>query len=117
MATTNAASATRLLPVFRVDKFAVPPASMRAFLDRLRQVHKVLETLPGCSQSVVLTQSGGSDEFNVVTIAQWVDEAAAANARVAMQAYYRDEQFDADAFMRRLGVRGDFSVYDPVDLG
>lgn len=52
-----------------------------------------------------------SGEFNVVTIVEWADERALANAKSSMQAHYAQEGFDADAFMKQLGVRGDLGIY------
>jgi len=97
--------------VYRVDKFAVPPASLPAFLERVRHVDRLLATQPGCKQHLVLTQTEGPGEFNVVTIVEWADAAAMAQARATMQAYYARDGFDPPTFMKSLGIRGDLSVY------
>ena len=97
--------------VYRVDKFAVPPASLPAFLERVRHVDRLLATQPGCKQNLVLAQTEGPGEFNVVTIVEWADAAAMAQARATMQAHYAREGFDPPSFMKSLGIRGDLSVY------
>lgn len=97
--------------IYRIDKFIVPPAAMSAFMARARKVQSMLGALPGCGQNLVLTQTGGPGEFNVVTIAEWADERALADAKASMQAHYAQEGFDADAFMKQLGVRADLGVY------
>jgi heme-degrading monooxygenase HmoA len=97
--------------VFRVDKFAVPPDALPAFLERVRHIDRLLAKEPGCKQHLVLTQTQGPGEFNVVTIVEWADAAAMAAARAAMQVHYAREGFDPPSFMKSLGVRGDLSVY------
>ncbi|HJV62104.1 MAG TPA: antibiotic biosynthesis monooxygenase [Albitalea sp.] len=97
--------------LFRVDKFAVPPASLPAFLERVREIHRLLGAQPGCKQNLVLTQAEGTSEFNVVTIVEWADAAAMAQARTTVQAHHAREGIDPAALMRRLGIRGDLSVY------
>jgi heme-degrading monooxygenase HmoA len=97
--------------LFRVDKFAVPPASLPAFLERVRRVDHLLATQPGCRQNLVLTQTDGPGEFNVVTLVEWADAAAMAQARATVQAHYTSEGFDPPSFMKSLGIRADMSVY------
>lgn len=97
--------------LFRVDKFAVPAASLSAFLARVHHVDRLLATQPGCVQNLVLTQTEGAGEFNVVTIVEWASAEAMAGARATMQALHEREGFDPPAFMKSLGVRGDLSVY------
>lgn len=98
-------------PLFRVDKFAVPAASLSAFLARLHSVDRLLATQPGCRQNLVLTHTEGSGEFNVVTVVEWATAEAMARAKATMQAHYAADGFDPPAFMKSLGVRGDLSVY------
>ena len=62
-------------------------------------------------RNLVLTQSEGPGEFNVVTIVEWASVEAMAQAKATMQAHYESEGFDPPAFMKSLGVRGDLSVY------
>ena len=97
--------------LFRVDKFAVPAASLTAFLERVHNVDRLLATQPGCIQNIVLTQTEGSGEFNVVTIVEWASAEAMALAKETMQAHYASEGFNPPVFMKSLGVRGDLSVY------
>jgi heme-degrading monooxygenase HmoA len=97
--------------LFRVDKFAVPTASLSAFLARVHNVDCLVATQPGCRQNLVLTLTEGPGEFNVVTIVEWASAEAMARAKATMQAYYASEGFDPPSFMKSLGVRGDLSVY------
>lgn len=97
--------------LFRVDKFAVPAASLGAFLERVHHVDRLLASQPGCLQNLVLTQTEATHECNIVTIVEWASAEAMARAKATLQAHYASEGFDPPAFMRSLGVRGDLSVY------
>lgn len=98
-------------PVFRIDKFAVPADALPAFLEQVHRVRQTLEALPGCQQNLVLTQTGGPGEFNVVTLVEWVNPQAIVAATAAMQKKYAAEGFDPSAFMQTLGVRADLGLY------
>jgi len=116
--TTSAVSPSTLsASLFRIDKFIVPPASMPAFLARLRHVMGQLGSLPGCRQNLVLTQSGGPGEFNVVTLVEWANAEAMGQARVAMEAFHAQEGFDTEAFRKQLGIRVDQGTYTLAAAG
>jgi hypothetical protein len=98
-------------PVFRIDKFVVPPAAMSAFMDRVYRIQRLLGALPGCKQNLVLTQTGGPGEFNVVTLVEWANAEAMAKAKSSVDAQYAQEGFDPATFMKSLGIRGDLALY------
>jgi heme-degrading monooxygenase HmoA len=101
--------------VYRIDKFAVPPAAMPAFMERLRRIQGILNDLPGCRQNLVLTETdGSSSDFNVVTVVEWASAEAARAARPVVQQKYAAEVFDPQAFMAGLGIRGDIGMYGPA---
>jgi hypothetical protein len=104
-------SAPASTSVFRVDKFVVPSQSISAFVERIHHVQRVLGDLPGCLQKHVLTQTGDSSEFDVVTVVEWASADAVAAARVVMQKQFAVEGFDLQAFRKKLGVRGDSGMY------
>jgi len=97
--------------VFRIDKFAVSPDSLSAFMGRVQRIRRLLETQPGCKQNLVLTQTGGPGEFNVVTVVEWASAQAMSEAKAAIDAHYAGEGFDPQAFMQSLGVRADLALY------
>ncbi len=98
-------------PVFRVDKFKVPEAAMAAFSGRLHLIQRALDEQAGCGQNLVLRQTGGPGEFNVVTIVEWASAEAMATAQARMQQRYADEGFDPKAFMQRHGIQADLALY------
>lgn len=98
-------------PVFRIDKFVVPTNTLPAFIEQVRRTQQTLGALPGCRQNLVLTQTGGPGEFNVMTLVEWENAQAIAAATAAMQMKYAEEGFDPSAFMQTLGVRADIGLY------
>lgn len=97
--------------VFRVDKFAVPAGALPGFIERVHRIDRMLGAMPGCRQNLVLTQTGGAGEFNVVTLVEWASAQAMAAAQAVVQKNYADEGFDPASFMRALGVRADMGLY------
>lgn len=97
--------------VFRIDKFVVPSQSISAFVERIHHVQRMLGELPGCLQKHVLTQTGDSSEFDVVTVVEWASADAIAAAQAVMQEQLAREGFDLQAFRKKLGVRGDSGMY------
>jgi hypothetical protein len=71
----------------------------------------MLHGVPGCQQNLVLTQTGGTGEFNVVTVVEWASAQAMDAAKAIVQKKYAEEGFDPASFMQRLEVRADMGVY------
>lgn len=102
----------RSAPVFRIDRFKVPAAAAASFLARVHHIRDLLAPQPGCRQNLVLTEAGEEGALRVITVVEWASPEAMAAARVSVQRRYADEGFDAQAFMRQLGVEADFGVYE-----
>ena len=98
-------------PVFRIDKFVVPADVRAAFIAQMQRIQATLRTLPGCQRTLVLDQTGGTGEFNVLTLVEWENEAAVASAAVFVKKKFADEGFDPVAFTRNAGVRSDQGFY------
>jgi hypothetical protein len=96
---------------WRVDKFIVPQQAVPAFMARVHRIDRDLSSMPGCKQNLVLTQTGGPGEFNIVTIVEWASEEAMSEARATMQARYAEEGFQPEAFMKEIGVKADLALY------
>ena len=97
--------------VFRIDKFVVPSQSISAFVERIHHVQRMLGEQPGCLQKHVLTQTGDSSEFDVVTVVEWASADAIKAAQAVMQKQLDSEGFDIQAFRKKLRVRGDSGMY------
>jgi quinol monooxygenase YgiN len=97
--------------VFRVDKFIVPAPVLSTFVDQMQQIQRTLRTLPGCLRATVLTQTGGTGEFNALTLVEWENDDAVAAAQQTVQKKFAEEGFDPKGFVQRLGVRSDLGLY------
>ena len=101
--------------VFRVDKFIVPGASLPAFMARMKEIQQMVRALPGCRRDLLLQQTGGAGEFNVVRIIEWASTEAVDSALATMQQRFKDEGFDPTAFfVKQLGAKTDFGLYQIV---
>ena len=101
--------------VFRVDKFIVPSASLPAFMARMKEIQQMVRALPGCRRDLLLQQTGGAGEFNVVRLIEWASAEAVTSALATMQQRFKDEGFDPTAFfIQQLGARTDFGLYQVV---
>mgnify|MGYP001613216881 CR=1 FL=1 len=89
----------------------MPAGALPAFMERVHRIQRILDGVPGCRQNLVLTQTGGTSEFNVVTLVEWASVQAMDAAKTVVQKKYAEEGFDPASFMQRLGVRADMWVY------
>ncbi|MFQ3786327.1 antibiotic biosynthesis monooxygenase family protein [Halomonas sp. A29] len=103
------------LPIFRVDKFSVPEAAREEFLKRVHDTHQVLRRQPGFIRDSLLEQVGGSGRFNIVTIAEWESQEAIDAARMAVTQAHRENGFDPQETMARLGIEADIANYQPIE--
>ncbi|MDM0075538.1 antibiotic biosynthesis monooxygenase [Variovorax sp. J2P1-59] len=108
---SNDSAALSSTPVFRIDKFVVPTDVRPAFIAQMQRVQDILRTLPGCLRTHVLDQTGGTGEFNVLTLVEWANEEAVASATVVVKKKFADEGFDPVAFTKNAGVRSDQGFY------
>lgn len=107
---------TQSIPVFRIDKFAVPADALPAFLEKMLHVQRAVRVLPGCIRDLVLTQTGGAGKFNVVHLVEWVNTDAVTAAQAVMHKQFAEEGFDPAAFfVRELGAQADLGQYVPAE--
>jgi len=97
--------------IFRIDKFVVPADVRPAFIAQMQRIQATLRTLPGCQRTLVLDQTGGTGEFNVLTVVEWANAEAVASAAAVVKKKFADEGFDPVAFTRDAGVRSDQGFY------
>lgn len=75
----------------------------------------MVRELPGCRRDLLLQQTGGAGEFNVVRIIEWASTEAVTSALATMQQRFKDEGFDPTAFfVEQLGAKTDFGLYQVV---
>lgn len=107
----DALPTTPSAPVYRIDRFDVPTKALRAFMERVHIIQRLLDGRPGCRQNLVLTRMSDHGEFNVMTVVEWQDTDAMASARAYIKATYAKEGFEPAAFMDSLGVRAELGLY------
>jgi heme-degrading monooxygenase HmoA len=101
--------------IYRVDKFVVPSEADDEFLSQVRRTHDLLKDQPGCIQATVLEQSGGTGEFNFVTIVEWETQEAVENAKDAVKAMHERTNFDRQEMIPRLEIKADMATYTRID--
>ena len=97
--------------IYRVDKFVVPAAARREFLDRVRQTHDILRRQIGFIRDLILEQSAGPGEFNFVTLVEWQNAAVLADVRAAVAAFHKEIAFDPQELFTRVGIKADVGNY------
>jgi heme-degrading monooxygenase HmoA len=100
--------------MYRIDKFAVPAHARTEFLERVRQTHELLRTQTGFLQDFVLEQSSAPGEFNFVTIVEWENEDVVEYVKPAVQALHRQNNFNPQEMLARLGIKADIANYKHV---
>jgi len=101
--------------VYKVDKFAVPAASIDAFVAKLTETHAFLDDMEGCIQNLILTQESGPGGYNIVTIVEWRDQACLDRARSLAAERYRESGFEPATMIDALGIRADLGNYRVVE--
>ena len=102
--------------IYRIDKFAVPNSARREFIENVRSTHEFLRTLPGFIQDSVLEKTGGSGEFNFVTIAVWHSAEAIEGAKDAVKHRHEELGFRPQEMFARLGIKADLVNYRQIDV-
>lgn len=102
-------------PVYRVDKYVVPPRALAEFIDKTRKTHDLLRALPGFVQDFVLEQSSGPGEFNFVTIVEWKNLESVEKAKSAVSALHRKMRFNPQKTFAQLGIKADRANYLCID--
>jgi len=104
----------RIGAYFRIDRFVVPDAAREEFLSRIRQTHEFLADQPGFVRDHVVERALEGSASEIVTVAEWQDEAAVASARLAVQAMHRRDGFEPKAMFDRLGISAVMGSYTSV---
>lgn len=97
--------------IYRIDKFIVPEAAREEFMEKVKPTHALLKTQPGFIQDLILEQSAGPGKFNIVTLVEWENEAAIAQARTAVANLHQQMNFNPQETLTRLGIQADLANY------
>lgn len=94
-----------------IDKFLVPTAGIAEFKQRVAVNRRLIKTLPGFISDAAYEHFDEQGNLVYITIAQWENKAAVANAKEQVQAEYKREGFDMPGMMKRLGINMDRGLY------
>ena len=112
----NESSANISKALFRIDKFSVPEGGKHEFVQRVRETHEFLKTLPGFVRDLVVEKTSGTGVFNYVTLVEWESEEAILAARNAVHAHHAALNFNPQELWSRLGIEADLANYQKVIL-
>jgi len=104
------------LSVFRIDKFVVPEGGKHEFVQRVRETHEFLRTLPGFVRDLVVEKTAGAGVFNYVTLVEWESEEAISTAKNAVYAHHGARNFSPQELWSRLGIEADLANYQEIVL-
>jgi heme-degrading monooxygenase HmoA len=97
--------------IYRVDRFKVPAAAKKEFLDRARASHDFLRTIPGFMEDFLLQQTLPSGELKVVTIVIWENRQIFDSAKSIVQQRYAKMGYKPAETLARLGIEADMADY------
>lgn len=94
-----------------IDKFVVPAAGIAEFKERVALNRRFIKKLPGFISDAAYEHPDEQGNLGYVTIAQWENKTAVANAKERVQAWYQQDGFDMPGMLKRLGVVMDRGLY------
>lgn len=104
-------------PLYRVDKFIVPPDARDEFLARVHDTHAVLRRQEGFVRDMILEQQSGPGAFNIVTVVEWTNADVVGRVSEAVARHHAEIGFDRNETMARLGITADIANYARVAAG
>lgn len=97
-----------------IDTFTIPENAREAFIIRMNKNRDLLKTMPGFIEDHAYEKTSGESRFNYVTIATWENEEAITNAKKAINAYYRNENFNLQEFIKQNGITLERALYNEM---
>lgn len=97
-----------------IDTFTIPENSREAFIGRMNKNRELLKTMPGFIEYHAYEKTAGKSKFNYITIATWENEEAITNAKKAINAYYRNENFNLQEFIKQNDITMERALYSEM---
>ncbi len=102
--------------IYRINKFVVPAASRDEFLDAvIRPTHEMLRRQPGFVSDMVMEQTSGPGEFNIVALIEFAGPEAVAPIAAAVAELHQRIGV-TPGLTARLGIRTDQANYGILTL-
>ena len=84
-------------------------------MDAVARTHELLGQQPGLMQNIVLEQTSGTGEFNIVTFVEWDSQESFDQAKAEMAKKFARMNFNPQNEISRLGVKADLANYRCVN--
>jgi heme-degrading monooxygenase HmoA len=97
-----------------IDRIIVPETAKQAFIERMNINRNFIKQLPGFIEDAAYEHGDGQGNLVYVTIAVWQNEDALKNAKEAVQAEYKKENFNMPEMLKRLNITIDRGIYEKV---
>lgn len=94
-----------------IDRFTVPRDSQQEFIERMEYNRSFIRELPGFLRDAVYQRFDEDGKLTLITVAVWENEQVLSEAREAVQAQYKSEDFDPAALLERLNITSDRGIY------
>ena len=94
-----------------IDKFFVPSAAKKEFLERVSINRNFISSLPGFIEDIAYERTDEHGNLVYITIATWQNEDAIKKAMQAVQAEYKKQGFDRAEMYERLKITIDRGIY------
>ena len=94
-----------------IDKLTVPEKAKQEFIERMNINRNFIKQQPGFIGDAVYERSDGQGNLVYVTIAVWQNDDALNNAKEAVQAEYRKQNFNLPEMLKRLNITIDRGIY------
>ncbi|WP_164879140.1 antibiotic biosynthesis monooxygenase [Flavobacterium cerinum] len=98
-----------------IDTFTIPENAHESFINRMNKNRELLKTIPGFIEDHAYVKTVGESRFNYITIAIWENEEAISNAKKAVEAYYRNENFNLQEFIKQNGIIMERALYSEME--
>lgn len=98
------------MEVVLIDRFVVPAAARKEFLERTKFNRDFIKSQPGFVGDSVY-EDDEPTESRIVTVAVWASEEAINNARAAVAKYYQEQGFDVSVFVKKLNIQMERGIY------
>jgi heme-degrading monooxygenase HmoA len=98
-----------------IDKFIVHQNAKQEFVERMNINRNFIKNLPGFVEDKVYERVDEQGNLVVVTVAVWENEEAIKKAKEVVQAEYKNQNFNMQEMLKRLGITIDRGIYARVE--
>ena len=97
-----------------IDKFIIPKNAKQEFTERMNFNRDFIKNLPGFLGDTAYEREDENGNTICITVANWENEDALNQAKVAVQAEYQRINFNPAELLTRLHITMERDTYQPV---